>query len=80
MIYELTDRWRSDLMFYCGVEIVSENEYSEKLENGEYDIALIELGAEQNSAYEFLKNMKIRASGAMRIRNSCPTLQPRLRR
>lgn len=57
MIYELTDRWRSELMFYCGVEIVSENEYSEKLENGEYDIALIELGAEQNSAYEFLKNM-----------------------
>lgn len=57
MIYELTDRWRSDLMFYCGVEIVSENEYNEKLENGEYDIALIELGAEQNSAYEFLSNM-----------------------
>lgn len=57
MIYSLTDRWQSELMFYCGVEIVSENEYNEKLENGEYDIALIELGADQNSAYEFLKNM-----------------------
>lgn len=53
MIYDITERWQNELMFYCGVEVVSRNEYDEKLESGEYDIALIELSAEHNSACEF---------------------------
>ena len=55
-VYEITDYWRSNLLFDCGVEVVSENEYNEKSENGDYEILLVELTAEQDSAYELLEN------------------------
>ncbi|MBP1560951.1 MAG: peptide ABC transporter substrate-binding protein [Oscillospiraceae bacterium] len=54
MIYGVTEQWQSELLFYCGVEVVSQNEYDSKLESGDYDIALIELSASENSADEFL--------------------------
>lgn len=55
MIYDITGRWQSDLLFYCGVEIVSDSEYETKLAEGSFDIALVEVGCGDNSAYEFLK-------------------------
>ena len=55
-IYEITDYWRENLLFDCGVEVVSETEYNEKIENGDYEILLALLTAEQDSAYEFLEN------------------------
>ena len=36
-------------------QIVSESEYETKLEEGNFDIALVEVSCEENSAYEFLK-------------------------
>ncbi|MCH5193528.1 MAG: peptide ABC transporter substrate-binding protein [Oscillospiraceae bacterium] len=54
MLYDITDRWRSELLFNCGVEIVSQNEYDSKIEAGEYVIALAELDSEHNSAFEFM--------------------------
>ena len=57
MLYDITSRWQSELMFYCGVEVVSQNEYDEKIRSGEYDIALVEFVAEHNSAYEFASGL-----------------------
>lgn len=56
ILYDITDYWRKNLLFDCGVEVVSENEYNEKVENGDYEILLTELTAEQDSAYELLEN------------------------
>ena len=55
IIYSITDRWRNELLFDCGVEIVSQTEYEAKLSEGNYDIALIETSCGDNSAYDFLK-------------------------
>lgn len=55
-VYEITDYWRANLLFDCGVEVVSENEYREKIESGDYEILLTELTAGQDSAYEFMDN------------------------
>lgn len=57
-VYGITDRWRSELRFNCGVEVVSDAEYAEKIESGGYDIALVEIGASRNSAYDFLKSFE----------------------
>lgn len=56
ILYDITDYWRKNLLFDCGVEVVSENEYNEKVANGDYEILLTELTAEQDSAYELLEN------------------------
>ncbi|MDE5741621.1 MAG: peptide ABC transporter substrate-binding protein [Oscillospiraceae bacterium] len=56
IIYDITDYWRENLLFDCGIEVVSENEYNEKVESGDYEILLTELTAEQDSAYELLEN------------------------
>lgn len=55
-IYEITDYWRDNLLFDCGVEVVSETEYKEKTESGDYEILLLELTADRDSAYGFIKN------------------------
>ena len=54
-IYNITGRWQSELLFYCGVEIVSDSEYETKIEEQSFDIALVEVSCEENSAYGFLK-------------------------
>lgn len=56
LIYKITEQWQSNLLFYCGVEIVSEQEYNSKINERSYDIALVEFGSSQNSASEFLYN------------------------
>ncbi len=54
LISSVTEQWQQNLEFYCGVEVVSENEYQLKLSNGNYDIALVEIQSESGTADGFL--------------------------
>lgn len=54
LISSVTEQWQQNLEFYCGVEVVSENEYQLKLSNGTYDIALVEIQSESGTAGGFL--------------------------
>ncbi|MGN0674964.1 MAG: peptide ABC transporter substrate-binding protein [Oscillospiraceae bacterium] len=54
LMYNITGQWQEKLLFYCGVEIVSQTEYDSKIENMNYDIALIELEADENSVFDYL--------------------------
>lgn len=53
-IYNITDKWRSDLLFNCGVETVSKIEYDDKIDSGSFSIALVEIRADKNSPNDFL--------------------------
>lgn len=53
LISGITEQWQQNLEFYCGVEVVSENEYQLKLSNGTYDIALVEIQSESGTASGF---------------------------
>lgn len=53
-IYDITDRWRSELLFNCGVEMVSQTEYESKIGSLDFDIALVEIRADKNSPQDFL--------------------------
>lgn len=55
-IYDITDQWQNELLFYCGVETVSQMEYDSKIENGDFDIALVEVRADNNSPQKFLES------------------------
>lgn len=54
LVSSITEQWQQNLEFYCGVEVVSENEYQLKLSNGTYDIALVEIQSESGTAGGFL--------------------------
>ena len=54
LVSNVTEQWQQNLEFYCGVEVVSENEYQLKLSNGNYDIALVEIQSESGTAGGFL--------------------------
>lgn len=54
LLYNITGQWQEELLFYCGVEIVSQTEYDSKIKNMDYDIALIELEADENSVFDYL--------------------------
>lgn len=49
----VTEQWQQNLGFFCGIEVVSENEYQLKLSNGTYDIALIEISSSNGTASSF---------------------------
>ncbi|MBQ8781022.1 MAG: peptide ABC transporter substrate-binding protein [Oscillospiraceae bacterium] len=48
----VTEQWQQNLGFFCGIEVVSQNEYDLKISENSFDIALVELSAE-NSVYEY---------------------------
>ena len=48
----VTEQWQQNLGFYCGIEVVSQNEYDLKLSENSFDIALVELTAD-GSAEEY---------------------------
>ncbi len=50
LISDITQQWQENLNFFCGVEVVSENEYNLKLSNKTYDIALVEISSESGTA------------------------------
>ena len=51
----IMQEWQRELGFYCRVEILSENEYARALENGDFDIALLELSGKYNSPSAYLE-------------------------
>ncbi len=55
-VYDITEQWRSELLFNCGVETVSQTEYDAKISGGDFSIALVEVGADKNSPEDFLGN------------------------
>lgn len=54
-VYDITEQWRSDLLFSCGVETVSQIEYDSKISDGDFSIALVEVGTDNNSPEGFLE-------------------------
>lgn len=58
LVSNVTGQWQQNLEFYCGVEVVSENEYQLKLSNGTYDIALVEIRSENGTASGFFDYFK----------------------
>ena len=54
LMYMLTDSWSEITGIECGVESVSEKEYSSRLETGDYDIALTSVTCSRNSPSEFI--------------------------
>ncbi len=55
-VNDIAKQWQSDLLFYCGVETLSETEYENRMESGDFSIAVIEIGTEENSVRGFLEN------------------------
>lgn len=39
----ITEQWQQNLDFYCGIEVVSQNEYDMKIADGTYEILLVEI-------------------------------------
>lgn len=53
----ITEQWQKNLDFFCGIEVVSENEYRLKLSEGSYDIALVEIDSLNGTASGFFENI-----------------------
>lgn len=51
----ITEQWQENLGFFCGIEVVSMNEYEMKLSEGSFSIALVEITSEENSPAGFLR-------------------------
>jgi len=56
---DVTDQWNEKLGFMCGLEIVSPNEYADRMESGDYEIAVTELICEYNSPVAVLEDFTI---------------------
>ena len=44
----ITEQWQQNLNFFCGIEVVSQNEYDLKIKENTYNIALVELSSENS--------------------------------
>lgn len=53
LVSSITEQWQQNLEFFCGVEVVSENEYQLKLSEETYDIALVEIKSTNGTASGF---------------------------
>ena len=53
-IKSVTEQWKNELDFDCRADVVSMNEYKSQLENGNFEIALVEISATKNSPEDFL--------------------------
>ena len=51
----IMQEWQRMLGFYCKVETLSENEYAKALEEGDFDIAVLELSGKYNSPAAYLE-------------------------
>ncbi len=52
---EITEQWQKNLEFYCGIESVTPDEYTRRLDEGNYSIALVSISGSYNSPESFLK-------------------------
>lgn len=55
LIYNISDQWRENLLLMSSVEVVSETEYEAKLAEKNFSVAVIEIGAENNSVMDFFQ-------------------------
>lgn len=58
IVYMLTDSWNDELGFSCGVEILSDEEYAQRLNSGNYGLALSVITCDSASAADFLEEYK----------------------
>lgn len=58
----INQEWQRELGFYCKVETLSASEYSKALENGEFDIAVLELSGKYNSPAAYLEKFSSASS------------------
>lgn len=54
----ITEQWRETLGFYCGIEVVSDEEYETRIKAGEYYIALSEIKGQENTPSAFLEEFE----------------------
>lgn len=55
-ISDVIQKWQSECNFYCNIVKLDTVEYLNALQNGDFDIALIELSGEYNSPYAYLND------------------------
>lgn len=58
----IMQEWQREFGFYCKVEMLSENEYSKALQNGDFDIAVLELSGKYNSPAAYLEKFSSSSS------------------
>lgn len=51
----ITEQWQENLEFFCGVEVVSQNEYDLKISDGTFDIALVEIDPSSGFSDSYLE-------------------------
>lgn len=56
---DVTDQWNEKLGFMCGLEVVSPNEYADRMRSGDYEIAVTELTCEYNSPVAVLEDFTV---------------------
>ncbi len=50
----VTEQWQQNLEFFCGVEVVSQNEYELKISEGTFDILFVEIGTTGGGAIDYM--------------------------
>lgn len=58
----IMQEWQRELGFYCKVQTLSEKEYAEALETGDFDIAVLELYGKYNSPAAYLEKFTRQSS------------------
>ncbi len=54
---QIIDDWHDSLDIYIGIDYVDDAEYYQRLQDGDYGMALTEMTIDDNSIYYFLKNV-----------------------
>lgn len=64
LISNIAEQWSVNLDFYCGVEVISENEYELKISDGMFDIALVEITSDAGTLSGYFESFLPRGSFA----------------
>lgn len=54
----ITQNWQNKLSFFCGIKVVTENEYKKAINSGDFDIAIYEIKCSENSPLGVLGNFR----------------------
>lgn len=55
-IGKIMQKWQSECGFYCSLAELESKDYKNKLESGDFDIALVKLSGEYNSPYAYMND------------------------
>lgn len=55
----ILQEWQREFGFYCVVEQLSESKFTERIQNGDYEIAIMELSGKYNSPAAYLEQFRI---------------------